>query len=176
MESAIANQLRAGEREIAIFSANGRDHKHVEDLTDSVIPCADAQVVGLYLRSKPVDLTVLAAKPEAYTAVTTSSPQPGTTTHYITVPQQIEHKERQKDESTININESDAGVLTPMFWVLYEHADAQIILNLFIYNAKVLDFLPASYSIELATVLKCCNSYCAISESRILRPGVPFHL
>ena len=56
-----------GEGEVAFFSTKRWDRRSREDLIESTTPCHDAQMVGLYLGSNPVRLTVLATKSEDYT-------------------------------------------------------------------------------------------------------------
>ena len=50
-----------GEGEVAVFSAKCWDRR-----IESATPCHDSQVVGSYRVSKPLRLTVLAAKSEDY--------------------------------------------------------------------------------------------------------------
>ena len=56
-----------GEGEVAFFSAKRWDRRNRADLMESVTPCHDAQVAGLYRDSNPFHLTVLASKSEDYT-------------------------------------------------------------------------------------------------------------
>ena len=51
-----------GESKFAVFSAKRWNLRNMEDLIESVTPCYDAQVVGLYLGSNPGHLTVLSCK------------------------------------------------------------------------------------------------------------------
>ena len=59
--------LGEGEGEVAFFSAKSWDHRNRADLIESVTPCHDAQVVGLYRDSDPLRLTILAAVSQDYT-------------------------------------------------------------------------------------------------------------
>eukprot|EP00112_Aurelia_sp_Birch-Aquarium-sp1_P006607 Seg1725.6 transcript_id=Seg1725.6/GoldUCD/mRNA.D3Y31 product="hypothetical protein" pseudo=true protein_id=Seg1725.6/GoldUCD/D3Y31 len=56
-----------GEGEVAVFSAKRWDRRSRIGLIESATPCHDAEVMGLYLGSNPVHLTVLAAMSEDYT-------------------------------------------------------------------------------------------------------------
>ena len=61
--------MSEGEGEVAFLSANHLDGRNRADLIEFMIPCRDAQVVGSYLVSNPLHLTVLASKSEDYTTV-----------------------------------------------------------------------------------------------------------
>ena len=50
-----------GDGEVAFVSAKRWDRRNRADLIESATPCHDVQVVGPYLNSNPLRLTVLAA-------------------------------------------------------------------------------------------------------------------
>ena len=51
-----------GEGEVAVFSAKRLDRRNRADLIESTTPCHDAQVLGSYWGSSPLQLTVLNSK------------------------------------------------------------------------------------------------------------------
>ena len=62
-----------GEGEVAFFGAKHWDCRNRADLIESVTPCHDSEVVGLYRDSNPLHLTILAVMSEDYT----TAPQQG---------------------------------------------------------------------------------------------------
>ena len=59
-----------GECEVAVFCTKRWDSRSSQALIESATPCHDAQVVGSYRVSNPLNLTVLAAKSEDCTTAT----------------------------------------------------------------------------------------------------------